>query len=63
MAGFYALSFSAPAIVVAVTGWGTSGAGYLLAGMALAGAVAMLAMARDSDKRGKSCRTWWRCAG
>lgn len=53
MAGFYALSFSAPAIVVAVTGWGTNGAGFLLAGMALVGAAAMLAMGRDSDRRGR----------
>jgi ACS family tartrate transporter-like MFS transporter len=46
----YAYSFSAPAIIVAVTGLSVGRAGYVLAAMALAGAAAMLGVSWISDR-------------
>jgi ACS family tartrate transporter-like MFS transporter len=48
----YAYSFSAPAIIVAVTGFSVGRAGYVLSAMALAGAGAMLGFSWLSDRWG-----------
>jgi ACS family tartrate transporter-like MFS transporter len=47
----YALTFSLPQMVSQATGWGAGGAGNLVAGAGVAGAVGMLAVAWSSDKR------------
>jgi MFS transporter, ACS family, tartrate transporter len=48
----YAYSFSAPAILVAVTGWSGGRAGFLLAAIAMLGAGAMVVVAQLSDRWG-----------
>ena len=52
----YGWSFSAPVILVGLTGWSVGKVGWLIAGMGVLGAVAMLWNARSSDKSGE--RTW-----
>jgi ACS family tartrate transporter-like MFS transporter len=52
----YAWAFSAPLILQGLTGWSVGSVGRLIAGLGLAGAVAMLAGASDSDRTGE--RTW-----
>jgi len=52
----YAYSFSAPAILQKLTGLSTSNVGFLIAGMGLLGAVAMILNANHSDRRGE--RYW-----
>ncbi len=52
----YAWAFSAPVILMGLTGWTVGSVGWLVAGMGLLGAVAMLAFASRSDRTGE--RTW-----
>jgi ACS family tartrate transporter-like MFS transporter len=52
----YAWSFSAPEILQSLTALSAGAVGWLLAGMGLLGAVAMLWNSADSDRRGE--RTW-----
>jgi ACS family tartrate transporter-like MFS transporter len=52
-AGGYAYSFSAPAIVQRITGANVSRVGFLLAGLGLMGAAAMLLAGRYSDRSGE----------
>ena len=52
----YGWSFSAPVILVGLTGWSVGKVGWLIAGMGILGAVAMLVNARSSDRSGE--RTW-----
>jgi ACS family tartrate transporter-like MFS transporter len=52
-AGGYAYSFSAPAIVQRITGANVSRVGFLLAGLGLMGAAAMLLAGRSSDRSGE----------
>jgi ACS family tartrate transporter-like MFS transporter len=52
----YALSFSLPLILKDLTGGDAAQVGYVVAGVGLIGAVAMLVTARHSDKTGE--RTW-----
>ena len=46
----YGYSFSAPAILQGATGWSVAQVGYLVAGLGIAGAVAMLANGAHSDR-------------
>ncbi len=50
LGSYYAFSFSAPAIYLASTGWTTNQVGMLIAGIALAGAAAMLLASAHSDR-------------
>jgi ACS family tartrate transporter-like MFS transporter len=50
LGSYYAFSFSAPAIYMARTGWTTNHVGMLIAGIALAGAAAMLLVSWHSDR-------------
>jgi ACS family tartrate transporter-like MFS transporter len=50
LGSYYAFSFSAPAIYQAATGWSTTRVGSLIAGIALAGAAAMLIVSWHSDR-------------
>ncbi len=50
LGSYYAFSFSAPAIYLAHTGWTTNHVGMLIAGIALAGAAAMLLVSWHSDR-------------
>ncbi len=52
----YGWSFSAPVILQGVTGWTVGRVGWLIAGMGVMGAGAMLWNARSSDRSGE--RTW-----
>ncbi len=52
----YGWAFSAPVILQDLTGWTIGRVGWLIAGMGLLGAIAMLATARHSDTSGE--RTW-----
>ena len=52
----YGWSFSAPVILVGLTGWSVGNVGWLIAAMGVLGALAMLWNARRSDKTGE--RTW-----
>ena len=52
----YGWAFSAPVILAGLTGWTVGQVGWLIAGMGLLGAVAMLLTAEHSDRRGE--RTW-----
>ena len=52
----YGWSFSAPVILQGLTGWSVGKVGWLIAGMGILGAVAMLYNARRSDRSGE--RTW-----
>ncbi len=52
----YGWAFSAPVILQGLTGWSVGRVGWLLAGMGLLGAAAMLLNARSSDRSGE--RTW-----
>jgi ACS family tartrate transporter-like MFS transporter len=47
----YALTFSLPQMLQQATGWGAGGAGNLVAGAGVAGAVGMLLVAWSSDRR------------
>lgn len=47
----YGYGFSAPAILQGATGWTVSQVGYLMAGLGVAGAVAMLVNGAHSDRR------------
>lgn len=49
----YGWAFSAPAILIGMTGWTVGEAGWLIAGMGLLGAAAMLVCARHSDRTGE----------
>ena len=49
----YGYSFSAPAILQGVTGWNVAQVGYLVAGLGLAGAAAMLLVGAHSDRSGE----------
>ncbi len=49
----YAYTFSAPAILQAATGWSVASVGYLIAGLGLAGALAMLLNSAHSDRTGE----------
>ncbi len=49
----YGWAFSAPAILTALTGWTVGQAGWLIAGMGLLGAAAMLLTAERSDRTGE----------
>jgi ACS family tartrate transporter-like MFS transporter len=49
----YAYSLSAPAILAHLTGFSPGQVGYLVAGMSLVGAAAMIANARHSDRTGE----------
>jgi len=53
MAGYYGLTFSLPQILRQVTGWDAGKVGYLIAGMGVAGAAAMLTVAVFSDRSKK----------
>ncbi len=50
LGSYYAFSFSAPAIYLGATGWSTNHVGMLIAGIALAGAGAMLLGSWHSDR-------------
>ena len=52
----YGWAFSAPTILAGLTGWSVGAVGWLIAGMGLLGAVAMLMVAQHSDRSGE--RTW-----
>jgi ACS family tartrate transporter-like MFS transporter len=52
----YGYSFSAPAILQRATGWTVAEVGYLVAGLGLAGAAAMLGNGAHSDRKGE--RRW-----
>lgn len=52
----YGWAFSAPVILQGLTGWSVGRVGWLLAGMGILGAIAMLWNARSSDRSGE--RTW-----
>ena len=52
----YGWAFSAPVILQDLTGWSIGRVGWLIAGMGLLGAIAMLATAQHSDKSHE--RTW-----
>ena len=52
----YAYAFSAPAILVQLTGWDATRVGFLIAAANLLGALAMILNARHSDRRGE--RYW-----
>ena len=52
----YAYQFSAPAILQRVTGLSTTNVGFLIAGMGLLGALAMILNAMHSDRTGE--RYW-----
>ncbi len=52
----YGWTFSAPAILMKLTGWNVGTAGWVIAGMGLAGAVGMLTVADHSDRQGE--RIW-----
>ena len=52
----YAWAFSAPVILLGLTGWSVGTVGWAIAGMGLLGAAAMLATASHSDRSGE--RTW-----
>jgi ACS family tartrate transporter-like MFS transporter len=52
LGAYYSYSFSAPAIVQAVTGRSAGGVGLILAGMSLVGAAAMVVTAQISDRCG-----------
>lgn len=47
----YAYTFSAPAIIQKLTGWSVTRVGYMIAGMGLLGAIAMLISATVADRR------------
>jgi ACS family tartrate transporter-like MFS transporter len=49
----YAYSFSAPAILVGVTGWSTTNVGFLVACFGLAGAAGMMQCSAHSDRSGE----------
>jgi ACS family tartrate transporter-like MFS transporter len=49
----YAYSFSAPAILVGVTGWSTTNVGFLVACFGLAGAAGMMLNSAHSDRSGE----------
>ena len=49
----YGWSFSAPVILQGLTGWTVGRVGWLIAGMGVVGAIAMLANAWSSDRRGE----------
>jgi ACS family tartrate transporter-like MFS transporter len=49
---YYAATFSAPAILLRVTGWSVAQVGYLVAAIGLAGAAGMLLNAAHSDRTG-----------
>ena len=53
---WYAYAFSAPALVQQVTGLGTTAVGFIIAGLGVMGAAAMLGNAWDSDRTGE--RFW-----
>jgi ACS family tartrate transporter-like MFS transporter len=58
----YGWAFSAPVILVGLTGWSVGAVGWVIAGMGLLGAGAMLWTAGHSDRTGE--RTWhiaWPC--
>ena len=52
----YGWAFSAPTILAGLTGWSVGNVGWLIAGMGLLGAAAMLVVAQHSDKTRE--RTW-----
>jgi ACS family tartrate transporter-like MFS transporter len=52
----YGWAFSAPAILISLTGWTVGTVGWVIAGMGLAGAAAMLLVAGHSDRTGE--RVW-----
>jgi ACS family tartrate transporter-like MFS transporter len=52
----YAISFSLPLVLRLATGWTIGRVGWLIAGIGVLSAVAMVLNARDSDKRGE--RKW-----
>jgi ACS family tartrate transporter-like MFS transporter len=47
----YAYTFSAPAILIKLTGWNATNVGFLISGMGLLGAAGMILNARHSDRR------------
>ena len=52
----YAYTFSAPAILIRLTGWNATNVGFLISGIGLLGAAGMILNARHSDLRGE--RYW-----
>jgi MFS transporter, ACS family, tartrate transporter len=52
----YAYAFSAPAILIHLTGWNATGVGFLISGVGLLGALAMIVNAQHSDRSGE--RYW-----
>ncbi len=52
----YAISFSLPLVLRLATGWTIGRVGWLIAGIGVLSAIAMVLNARDSDKRGE--RKW-----
>src|SRR5580700_11194208 len=56
MAAYYALVFSLPQVLRELTGWDAGKVGYLIAGMGVAGAAAMLIVANFSDRSKKRVR-------
>jgi len=53
LGALYAFSFSAPAILVKLTGYSVATVGYLLSGIGLVSALAMIGNARHSDRSGE----------
>jgi len=57
MLGFtYAYAFSAPTILMRLTGWNVTNVGFLISAIGLSGALAMIANAQHSDRSGE--RYW-----
>lgn len=52
----YAWAFTAPSVLIALTGWTIGTVGWVIAAMGLVGALAMILVANSSDRSGE--RTW-----